>query len=215
MDKLIRLFAALCVATVLTQLVIAAVYAFRGTLNPGTATQIVGLLNGIDMSAERIRAAMTDIDTIQQPSYEEVLRERAIKTLDMDLRLGSQAKYREELEMMMANLREERDRFDLRREEFREELKSIKEGAQQDGMRELQKTLQALDPEQAKEQLVRMYDDDRLEDIVNIIQATPLDKRTDILAEFVSEQEATMLEEILRQIGQGEPMATAIDRAGQ
>lgn len=215
MEKLIRLFAAVCVATVLTQLIISGLYAFRGTLNSATATQIVGLLNGIDMSADRIRAAMADTEAIQQPSYEEVLRERAIKGLDMDLRLGSQAKYREELEMMLANLREERDRFDLRREEFREELKGIKEGAKKDGMRELQKTLQALDPEQAKEQLVRMYDDGRLEDIVNIIQATALDKRTDILAEFVSEQEATMLEEILRQIGQGEPMATAIDRAGQ
>lgn len=215
MEKVLRLFAALCVATVLTQLVITTVYAVRGTLNPDSATQIVGLLNGIDMSAERIRVAMVDSETTQQPSYEEVLRERAIEGLDMDLRLSSQAKYREELEMMLANLREERDRFDLRREEFQEELKRIKEGAQKDGMRELQKTLQAMDPEQAKEQLVRMYEDDRIEDIVNIIQATALDKRTDILAEFVSEQEAALLEEILRRIGQGEPMATVIDRAGQ
>lgn len=215
MEKLIRLLAAICVATVLTQLLIAAVYAVRGTLNRDSAIQIVGLLNGIDMSAERIRAAMVDSEATQQPSYEEILRERAINGLDMDLRLESQAKYREELETMLANLREERDRFDVRREEFRDELKRIKEGAQKEGMRELQKTLQALDPEQAKEQLVRMYDDDRLEDIVNIIQATALDKRTDILAEFVSEKEATMLEEILRRIGEGEPMATVIDRAGQ
>ncbi len=213
-DKGLRLFAGLCMATVLTQLIVTTVYAVRGTLTLDTATQMIGLLNGIDISAQRVRAAIDDAQSVEQPSYEEVLEERAAKGLDMDLRLASQAKYREELESMLAELREERDRFDRRRKDFQAELKRIKEGAEKDGMRELQKTLQAMDSEQAKEQLVRMHDDGRIDDIVNIIQATALDKRTDILAEFVSEKEATLLEEILRRIGQGEPMATVIDRAG-
>jgi flagellar motility protein MotE (MotC chaperone) len=213
-EKGLRLFVGFCVATVLTQLIVTTVYAVRGTLTMDSATQMIGLLNGIDLSAQRIRAAIDSAESTEQPSYEEVLEQRAAKGLDMDLRLASQAKYREELEVMLADLREERGRFDRRREDFQAELKRIKEGAEKDGMRELQKTLQAMDSEQAKEQLVRMHDDGRIDDIVNIIQATALDKRTDILAEFVSEKEAELLEEILRRIGQGEPMATVIDRAG-
>jgi flagellar motility protein MotE (MotC chaperone) len=213
-EKGLRLFVGFCVATVLTQLIVTTVYAVRGTLTMDSATQMIGLLNGIALSAQRIRAAIDSAESTEQPSYEEVLEQRAAKGLDMDLRLASQAKYREELEVMLADLREERGRFDRRREDFQAELKRIKEGAEKDGMRELQKTLQAMDSEQAKEQLVRMHDDGRIDDIVNIIQATALDKRTDILAEFVSEKEAELLEEILRRIGQGEPMATVIDRAG-
>jgi len=71
---------------------------------------------------------------------------------------------------MLASLKTERERFDERRESFDRRLEQIRTGAEEDGIREVQFTLQALEAEQSKDMLLRMYDDKRIEDVVNIIQ---------------------------------------------
>jgi hypothetical protein len=82
-------------------------------------------------------------------------------------------------------------------------------------MQDVQRTLQSLDAEQAKEQLLMMYDDKRIDDVVTIIQAMPTEKRKDILAEFVQKGEADKLADILRRIGEGMPTTSVIDRAAE
>ncbi len=212
---MLRLFAGLCIATIVTEGIVIGACLARGTLNSQSLTQIIALMNGIDITGQRLRMVMDRAGGAERPDYDEILEARAKKSLDMDLRLDSQERYSRELEEMLASLRDERQRFDRRREEFFAKLTEVRSGVQDEGMKELTRTLQALDAEQAKEQLLRMMDDDRIEDVVSIIQATPLDKRTDILAEFVSPDEAEKLEEILRRIGDGEPATSLIDRAGQ
>lgn len=215
MAMVFRLAAGLCVATVLTQGLVAGVLASRGTLNTQTLTQIVALMNGIDITGRRLQMVIDQASGTEQPDFSEILEARVQKSLDMDLRLEAQKRYSRELEEKLAELQAEQERFDVRRAEFFEKLDEVRSGVQTEGMQELTRTLQALAPEQAKDQLLRMMDDGRIEDVVNIVQATPLDKRTDILAEFVSEAESKQLEEILRRIGEGEPAKSLIDRAAQ
>ncbi|WP_153559082.1 hypothetical protein [Roseimaritima sediminicola] len=215
MAMVFRLAAGLCVATVLTQGLVAGVLASRGTLNAQTLTQIVALMNGIDITGRRLQMVIDQASGTEQPDFSEILEARVHKSLDMDLRLEAQKRYSRELEEKLAELQAEQERFDVRRAEFFEKLDEVRSGVQTEGMQELTRTLQALAPEQAKDQLLRMMDDGRIEDVVNIVQATPLDKRTDILAEFVSEAESKQLEEILRRIGEGEPAKSLIDRAAQ
>jgi len=133
----------------------------------------------------------------------------------MDIRLRSQKEYRDELNTMLAELRTERDRFDERLTSFRRELEEIREGVQKEGLQDVQRTLQALDPDQAKQQLLIMYDDERIDDVVTIVQAMSTDKRKDILAEFVSKDEADKLAEILRRISEGMPTSSLIDKASK
>ena len=116
---------------------------------------------------------------------------------------------------MLAELREQRDDFDQRLAAFRNELKEIREGAEREGLAEVQRTLQSLDANQAKEQLLIMYEDERIDEVVTIIQAIPTDKRKDILAEFVSKDEADKLAEILRRISKGMPTSSLIDQANE
>ncbi|QEG42736.1 hypothetical protein [Roseimaritima ulvae] len=215
MGLVFRLIAGACVATVLTQGIVIGACLVRGTLNTQSLTQIIALMNGIDITGQRLRLAMSRGDSAEQPDFDEILDARTRKSLDMDLRLDAQRRYSRELEEKLASLHAEQERFDLRREEFFQKLDEVRSGVQTEGMQELTRTLQALAPEQAKDQLLRMMDDGRIEDVVNIVQATPLDKRTDILAEFVSEEESKQLEEILRRIGEGEPATSLIDRAGR
>ena len=107
-------------------------------------------------------------------------------------------------------------RFDERLERLRSrrELEEIREkGQQKKGLQDVQRTLQSLDAAQAKEQLLIMYDDERIDDVVTIVQAMSTDKRKDILAEFVSKDESTKLAEILRRIGEGMPITSLINEA--
>jgi hypothetical protein len=82
-------------------------------------------------------------------------------------------------------------------------------------MRDVQRMIQSLDADQAKQHLLIMYEDERIDDVVTIVQAMPTEKRKDILAAFVTKDEADKLAEILRRIGAGMPTADVIDRADE
>jgi hypothetical protein len=76
---------------------------------------------------------------------------------------------------------------------------------------ELQRTLEAIQPKQAKDQIMKMLEeyptefDQPLQDVVTIMKAMPLDKRRKILGEFKSEPEIEKLAVILREIRLGTP----------
>ena len=116
---------------------------------------------------------------------------------------------------MLAEHTEEKNRFDQRLTSFDRRLEEMQKGEKEQGLRELQKTIQLLEPEQAKNQLLIIYDDERIDEVVNIVQAMAADKRKDILAEFTTAEEEIKLAEILRRIGEGlSPRALMDDAEG-
>jgi len=214
-SKLTSAFAAFCVATVLTQVILTGYFASQGGLNAESMTKLLALMNGIDITGNRLQQILRESEDREQPDFDEILESRKLQSYDMDIRLRSQKEYRDELNTMLAELRTERDRFDERLTSFRRELEEIREGVQKEGLQDVQRTLQALDPDQAKQQLLIMYDDERIDDVVTIVQAMSTDKRKDILAEFVSKDEADKLAEILRRISEGMPTSSLIDKASK
>lgn len=214
MSAIIRGFIAICLGTCLTQLILLGYFAAQGSLDGDTATKIIALLNGIDITGNRLQQVFEESQQQEQPNYEEILEARKMETLDMDLRLRSQKEFRDQLSSMLAELKLEQQRFDERREAFDRRLAQLREDAREEGLQEVQRTLQALEADQAKEQLLRMYDDDRIDEVVNIVQAMAIDKRKQILAEFATADEAEKLHEVLRRIGEGQPTTSLIDQAG-
>ncbi len=214
-SKLSQAFAAFCIATVLTQLILFGYFLTRGVVNKETMTKVVGLLNGIDISGDRLQQIIQQSEDREQPDFDEILEARKMKSYDMDMRLRSQKEFRDDLSTMLAELRDERDHFDERLTSFRRELEEIRQGAQSEGLQEVQRTLQSLDAAQAKEQLLIMYEDKRIDDVVTIVQAMSSEKRKDILAEFVTKEESDKLSDILRRIGEGMPTTTLIDQASE
>ena len=211
--KLGAAFAAICIATVITQMIVGGYLLGSGRLNSGTMTQVIALVNGIDISGRRLQQIMRASEDREQPDFDEILEARKLQGFDLEMRLQSQQAFRDELSGMLAELQTERDRFDARVAAFRRELEEKREGAQKKGLLDVQRTLQSLDAAQAKEQLLIMYDNERVDDVVTIIQAMPTEKRKDILAEFVNKDETTKLAEILRQISDGQPTTSLIDQA--
>ncbi len=211
MSNIFRGIAAFCVATVLTQVILLSYFLIQGTMNRKTAVQLIALVNGIDVTGNRLQEFLRQSEEYEQPSFEEILDERKMKSLDMDVRLRSQQEFRDELSIMLADLRTDQDRFSNRLLAFRTELKELKQEAEESGIQEVQRTIQGLEPEQAKEQLLIMYDDKRIDDVVTILQAMSTDARKDILAEFTTPADVDILADVLRRIGEGMPVSSLIN----
>jgi flagellar motility protein MotE (MotC chaperone) len=215
-SKLLGAFGAFCVATVLTQFILFGYFLTRGSINGDTTTKIVALLNGIDITGNRLQQIMRAGEDREQPDFDDILEARKMESFDMDIRLRSQKGYRDELATMLAEIKAEGSRLDERLTDFRADMDEISTSAKKKGIQDVQRTLQSLDPAQAKEQLLIMYDDERIDDVVTIVKAMSSEKRSSILGEFVSDKEAEKLAEILRRIGEGMPTTTLIEetRAG-
>ncbi len=213
MNRLLRAITAVCIGTCLTQMLLLAYFTVQGTLNPMTGTKVIALLHGIDITGERLQRILRENDDGEQPSFDEVLETRRRDNLDMDMRLRSQNRFRSELSEMLAKLMTERERFDERRDAFDRNLQELEEGAVDEGLVQVQRLMQELEAEKAKDMLKRSFDDQRIDDVVNIVQAIPTDTRKDILAEFDSNDENDMLYQIIRRIGEGLPVTSLIEQA--
>ncbi len=212
-EKLIKAFGAICIGTVVTQLILLGYFMARGSLDADGLTKMVALLNGIDISGDKLVRIINRVDSSEQPDFNEILQNRTMQSLDMDLRLRSQKMYDDELTRKSAELQLAQERFDKRREAFERKLDEVKLGAQEEGTKELIRTMQALESGQAKDQLMKIYEDQRIDDVVNIIQGIPIDKRKDVLAEFDTPADQDILHEILQRIGDGMPTTQLIDQA--
>lgn len=215
MNQLARLLAAFCVGTVLTQLILLGYFAWRGTLQPDTLTKVVALVNGIDISGAQFRRIMEEMEQSNQPDFNDVLQSRTLVGAEMDLRLRSQRVYEKELAQMLEEIKVTQARFDKRREAFERKLEDIQRSAEDAGMKELQRTIQSLPFDQAKDQLLMFYDDGRIDEVVDIVQGIPLDTRKEIMAEFVRPEDAEKLHDVLRRIGEGQPLSSYVDEARQ
>lgn len=213
MRFLFRMFAAFCVASVIAQLLILGMIALRGNLHGETVTKAIALFNGIDISGVQLQKALTNARNVPVPTYDEVLAERAQQNLNLEMRERSVRASIEQLAGMQTKLQQDQEAFDRRKEAFYSLLDEMSKKGKGDNLGEVQRTLEALAPEQAKALLVDMLEDQQMQDVVEIIKGMALDKRKKILGEFTSEKEITYVADILDQLRRGEPIASVIDKA--
>ena len=213
MRFLLRMFAAFCVATVIAQLLVLGMIALRGNLHGETITKAIALFNGIDISGAQLQKALTNARNVPVPTYDEVLAQRAQQNLNLEMRERSVRASIDQLSGMQTKLQQDQETFDRRKESFYSLLDEMSKKGKQENLGEVQRTLEALAPEQAKALLVDMLEDQQMQDVVGIIKGMALDKRKKILGEFTSEKEITYVADILDQLRQGEPIASVIDKA--
>lgn len=202
-----------CVATVLTQLLIILVLVGRGNLDGNSAIKMVALANGIDITGDRLQKILESSKQMEVPSFDEVLEQRARIGDDIEMRLQAQQNYYEQLQVMLRELQDKERRFDARRNAFNAKLDELEKGIRDEGMRELQRSLESMEAEKAKIQLLMMYDEQELDKIVSIIQMMSPEKKKKIYNEFAGSDDEKKLGEILRRIGEGEPKQTLIEEA--
>lgn len=212
-------FIYLCVATTISLAIGAAWMASQGFFAPERMMPALAALHGIDPYAAEKEAAAAAKKGAETPSPDQIAQTRFASDLNRDLRDQALAKALLELRNLQAAVRTERERFDQQYESFRSELDGLRKRVTDTSVQEVQQTLEALDPKQSKEQLLRILEDkdapaeQGLQRVVAIVKGMPIDKRKKILSEFKNNEEAKWLATILKQIGDGVPETALLDEA--
>jgi len=205
------LFSYFCIATVMALMAAVAGMWLKGALDPGRLYRVLAALHGIDVVTmqKQLVAHQEEADQ-EQPSYQARLEQQALKSLDLDLRTTAIDKGLSELQELQSNLEVEQSRFENLKKAYATRLKQLADEEQATSLKEVQRTLEAIKPAQAKEQILKMLDDDAMDDVVTIIKNMAIDKRKKIIAEFKEGPDADALYEILNNIRLGEPTASNI-----
>ena len=176
-------------------------------------------LNGVDIAEIEARAKEAAADK-EDISHDDLLEARVLAELDRDMRQQSIRQGIADLNKIKDDVATERYRYKLLKEAFDDQLSQLAESTKDDGVLEVQQTLQTIKPKLAKDHLVRMLppgfvdqpleempaaDREAVYDIVSMMKAMPLDKRRKILEEFKTEDDAEVLAELLRLIRLGVP----------
>ncbi|MCY2982830.1 MAG: hypothetical protein NTY15_04245 [Planctomycetota bacterium] len=207
MKKLVGLFLWFCAATVLAQVCIIGMAAFKGTVNRQTIAQVIGLLNGIDIQGQRLKQAMVSARNTPTPTLEEIRDAKVSAELQLSSRERSLDRQQSQLLDQQRELQKKIADFDERRLQFDVKLEKIRSGSQVDNLKEMQKILENMEPLEAKKQLTLMLEKKELSDVVSILQGFPPDKQKKVLAEFTEAKDASMLSEVLQQIRKAETVS--------
>lgn len=194
------------VATMLAQVILGAYLALRWQLDRNKIVQILAVAQGIDLlaiqeEAERDRGQISP----EQVSYEQIRETRAVKVRHLELREQALRAGLDQLAAERRKLSEQLSHYEQLSKAFRKELFELQQGAVARGRENARMKLEALKPEQAKEQLAEMLKNDELDEVVALLSGMQNSKAAKIMAEFKLPGETEQLYQILRRIREGLP----------
>ncbi len=205
MKKLFNLFLFFCTATLIAQCVVVGLSFLRGNLTGKSITQIIALMNGIDIPGERLKNAIAAGQEIPIPTRDEILNAKVQASLELDTREKALERYGQQLEMEQKRQELENQKLAQRIKEHDELVKSFSSGMQAESLTEVQRLIEVMAPDQAKVQLLSMWQTGATADVVTIIKALPEGNRKKIIAEFNDPDSAEALSGILKAVRTVEP----------
>lgn len=205
--KLIGQFLAyLAVATVITGLISLGVLMSKGALTRKNLVAIAGLAQGVPL--EQLYLAENPPDNTppeEQPSLEDIARQRALENYDFELRETSLERDLHRWQYEMSRVASEKQEFDRLRTAFEQSLKSLQDQAVVGGEQAVRATIERSQPKAAKAQLLEMIKKGEIDVVVSLLSDMPIANRTKIVAEFKTPEEIEQLDEIYRLMRQGLP----------
>ena len=143
----------------------------------------------------------------EQPSFEEIIEARAAKNRNLELREQALGRDVAQLRFEQGKQNGELADFKDTRGNFEKQLSELKDFQQSNGLQENIVILQNMQPKQAKQQLLRIYDAGQIDQTVMLVSGMETMKLKKITAEFVTPDEEKKLADILRRIRLGTPIA--------
>jgi hypothetical protein len=207
-----------CVATVVAEAGAVGMLAAQGVLTRDKLIQCLAALYGVNLREIEDKAKKAhEPPPNEQPSYADIVKQRALASRQLDLREAALDKALVDMRALAAQLRTERERYDQLKLQFDQRLAQLEQAFTDTALQEVQRTLEVLQPNQAKDQILRMLkaqtpeEEERVNrDVVTIIKSMALDKKKKIFTEFKTDEEAAKLQWILNQIREGVPDTTLI-----
>ena len=116
-----------------------------------------------------------------------------------------------QLRLAQEKTADEQRRYKQSKESFDAALRRSAKGPTANGTEEVRRILEAIKPKQAKDLLVQMLDEKKLDEVVVLLSAMPDAKRAKIIGEFKTAEDKQRIGEVLDRIGEGAPTAEIAD----
>jgi hypothetical protein len=201
-----------CVATLIAQAVIAGYLVLAKGFDRPRLARVLAVARGIELPAAAEQPRTQPLEGFgEQPSYEQVLASRAMKARNLELREQALRSGLARLQTEQMKLAEDSERFQKDRGDFEKKLTALQKRNTDAGWEENRQALMTVKPKLAKELLMQMLEKNESDDVVALIAPLPEARLAKIIAEFKTPDELKKIDELLRLIRQGKPLAPAID----
>ena len=116
-------------------------------------------------------------------------------------------------------LEDERRQYDALKQEFDQRIENVRQGAVDEGLKEVQRQLESVDAKLAKDQILRILGnadippDTSMNFVVTMFKNMPLDRKKKIMGEFKTAEDRQQLNMIMSQIRLGVPDVEVIRQA--
>jgi len=188
----------LCIATFLSQVVLATTMWSRGMLTPPKLARVQTVLAGVEY--DKIRS---EIVTAAQ------LQANDPQRLAVNSRLAAQQaallRRASDVALNESRLRESSRRFELQEETFSGKIATLERDVLRTTREQLIKTVRNMAPDQIKATLVNMIRDGVGDEMLAILRRSTPAEQTKIFAEFQTDEEQVILNDILRLMRQTPP----------
>lgn len=200
------------VATILAQVALIGMLYARGNLSQEKAVELIAVSQGVDLETiwyQLEKAAMPV--KVEQVSFEEVLTARTQRSLDLDLREIAADKGLIDVRQLTRLQEDERRRYETLKYDFDQRIENIRQGAVDEGLKEVQRQLESVDAHLAKDQLLRILDnpdipaETSMNFVVTMFKNMPLERKKKIMSEFKTGEDRKQLNLIMNQIRLGVP----------
>ncbi len=207
LGTLTQALGALCVATVIAALILTTYYARSWQLNREKLLEMLAVARGEERPAAGPPGGPAETAP-EQLSYGQVLEARALKARDIDLREQALRGGVQQLQAEQRKLAKEKNRLQQARQGFQQELATLQKGAVSAGVEDARRTLETIDPKQAKDLLTQMLEKSEMDAVVMLLEGMTESRRAKIVAEFSTPDEMQQVGEVLRRIRRGLPLAS-------
>jgi hypothetical protein len=209
------LFVYLSVGTVVAAAIIVGYAAMHGYLDKDKLARMADVARGIEPIAAPAAATKKQVESYEQPSFEDIERIRGIKARNLELRESAFKNEFDRVEFEKKLITKKYEQYERLKENFDEKfLNNKKNETVKEGREKIRLIWENMKPKQVKEEIMKMLDDPaETHEAVSILSSVAPNKQAKIIAEFKSDDELKKLDEILRMIRQGVPDVLPIDRA--
>ncbi len=138
------------------------------------------------------------------PSLEELEKARAVRLRKLELRQNALDQQALRLQVKFQQLREDQEAQRRASRAFQQQIQQWESGQKAEAVAEAVQLLGSLKPNQAKDQLLRAWNDDKGDWVVEVLRRLPPAKRAKIVTSFKTEAEAAVLYQIIEKLRSGQ-----------
>ena len=201
----------LCTSLAVTQSVGAAVLWSRGAFTKQKLLGYAAVLYGLDLTELSLEdQQQQELETPEQELTREAILDKRVQQYPLlTERRDAVQRGASDIRITFQDLRAEDERYERLKAQFDDYLEELENAARAASIQEVQRTLEILPTKLSKDLVLRMMDDEGLDqdddvvqDVVTIFKSMPEDRLKKINSEFKTEKERQQLHRILLEMGE-------------